>query len=79
MDLECVIQSQASQKEKNKFHIISLVCGIWKNGTDELICKAEIESQIQRTNLWTPKEQEQGEELGDWDRHVYTTMYQTDD
>ena len=37
MDLECVIQSQASQKEKNKFHIISLVCGIWKNGTDELI------------------------------------------
>ena len=79
MDLECVIQSQASQKEKNKFHLISLVCGIWKNGTDELICKAEIESQIQRTNLWTPKGQEQGEELGDWDRHVYTTMYQTDD
>ena len=49
------------------------------NGRDKLICKAEIESQIQRTNVWTPKGQEQGEELGDWDRHVYTTMYQTDD
>ena len=46
MGLACVIQSQGSQKEKNKFHIISLICGIWKNGTDELICNAEIESQI---------------------------------
>ena len=43
MDLEIVIQNEVSQKEKNKYHIISLVCGIQKNGTDELITKAEIE------------------------------------
>ena len=39
IDLETVIQSEISQKEKNKYHIILLTCGIQKNGTDELICK----------------------------------------
>ena len=28
MDLETVIQSEVSHKEKNKYHIISLLCGI---------------------------------------------------
>ena len=28
MDLGTVIQSEVSQKEKNKYHIISLICGI---------------------------------------------------
>ena len=28
MDLEIVIQSKVSQKEKNKYHIITLICGI---------------------------------------------------
>ena len=26
MDLETVIQSEVSQKEKNKYHVISLIC-----------------------------------------------------
>ena len=46
MDLETVIQNQESQKKKNKFFIIWLTCGIYKNGIDEYICKAEIETQI---------------------------------
>ena len=28
IDLETVIQSEVSQKEKNKYHIISLICGV---------------------------------------------------
>ena len=28
MDLESVIQSEVSQKEKNKYHIFSHICGI---------------------------------------------------
>ena len=28
IDLETVIQSEVSQKEKNKYRIISLICGI---------------------------------------------------
>ena len=31
------------------------ICGIQKNGTDEPVCKAEIETQMQRTNVWTPR------------------------
>ena len=44
MDLESVIQSEVSQKEKNKY-ILMHICGIYKNGIDDLICKAEIEIQ----------------------------------
>ena len=28
MDLEIIIQSEVSQKEKDKYHMISLICGI---------------------------------------------------
>lgn len=38
---------QLSQKEKNKCRIISRRCGIYKNGTDEFICKAEIETDVE--------------------------------
>ena len=73
MDIETVTQSEVSQKEKNKYRILTHICGIQKNGTDELVCKAEIETQMQRTNIWT-----QGgkagwglwwwwDELGEWD------------
>ena len=51
MDLETVIQSEVSQKEKNKYRVISFMCGIQKNDTDELICKAEIETQMQRMDI----------------------------
>ena len=35
LDLESVIQSKVSQKEKNKYHVLKAVCGIQKDGTDE--------------------------------------------
>ena len=35
MDLE----SQIIQKEKNKYRIMFLICGIKKKGTDELLAK----------------------------------------
>ena len=44
MDLETVIQTEVSQKEKDKYHIISLICGIKKNETNELIYRTEIDS-----------------------------------
>ena len=46
MDLENVIQSEGSQKEKNKFCILTHICGIYKNCADEPVCKAEIETQM---------------------------------
>ena len=55
MDLETVIQSEVSQKEKNQYHILMHICGTQKNGTDEPVCRAETETQTQRTNVWTPR------------------------
>ena len=46
MNLETVIQSEVSQKEKNKCHILTHICGTKKSGTDELVCRAEIEIQM---------------------------------
>ena len=46
MDLETVIQSEVSQKEKNKYHILMHICGIYKNRTDEPVCQAETEAQM---------------------------------
>ena len=51
MDLKIVILSEVRQTEKDKYHMISLIRGILKNGTNELIYKTEIESQMQKTNL----------------------------
>ena len=46
MDLETVIQSEVSQKEKKKYCVLTHICGTQKNGTDELVCRAEIEAQV---------------------------------
>ena len=68
MVLESVIRSKASQKEKNKYCILVLICGIQKNSRDEPICEEEIETQTQRTNVWTLREERRGQdEWRDWD------------
>ena len=61
-------QSEVSQTEKNKYCIISLTkveSGIQKTGTDELVCKSEIETQMQRKHYECQGGEE--DELGDWD------------
>ena len=42
MDLEMIILSEVSQAKKDKYNMISLMCGIYfKNDTNELIYKTE--------------------------------------
>ena len=43
MNLKPIIQSEASQK--NKYHILIHIYGIWKDGTDKPICRAAMEIQ----------------------------------
>ena len=43
INVEPVIQSEVNQKEKNKYHILMHIYGIYKNGPDESICMAEME------------------------------------
>ena len=45
MNLEPIIHSEVSQKEKDKYHILTHIHGIQKNSTEELICMAAMEKQ----------------------------------
>ena len=44
-ELQTVIQSEVNQKEKNKYHTLLNIYGIYKNGTDEPLCRAAIETR----------------------------------
>ena len=46
MNLEPVIQSEVSQKEKNKYHILTHTHGIQKHGTGEPISRTAKETQM---------------------------------
>ena len=45
MHLEIVI-TKWSQTQEDKYHMISIICGIYKKGTNELNYKTEVESQM---------------------------------
>ena len=45
MNLQPIIQSEISQKEKSKYHTLTHVYGIYTDGTDEPICRAVMEMQ----------------------------------
>ena len=53
MNLEPVIQSGVSQTEKDKYHILMHIYGIYKDGTDEPICKAAMERQTENRLVGT--------------------------
>ena len=53
VNLEAVMQSEVSQKEKNKYCTLIHIYAIQKNSTDEPICREEMEMQTQKTDFWT--------------------------
>ena len=46
MNPDPIIQSEVSQKEKNKYHVLHVYMGSRKNSTDEPIYKEEMETQM---------------------------------
>ena len=60
MDLEPLIQSEVSQKEKDKYHILTYIYRIQKNDTEEFIYRAAVKKQTQRIDLWTWGEERKG-------------------
>ena len=63
LNLETVIQSGVSQKEKNKYHILTHMYVIQKNTTNEIICRERMEIQMQRRDLLIEQEKEGLDEL----------------
>ena len=47
MNLEPIIQSEVSQKEKDKYCILTHIYGIQKNGTEEFIYREAMEKQTE--------------------------------
>ena len=45
MNIEPITQSEVSQKEKDKYHILTHIYGIQKNGTEQFIYRATVENQ----------------------------------
>ena len=45
VNLEPIIQSEVSQKEKEKYHVLAHIYGIYKHGTEEFIYRAAMEKQ----------------------------------
>ena len=45
MDLEIIILSEVSQRKTSSICYLSLICGIFKSGTNELIYRTETDSQ----------------------------------
>ena len=54
MDLEIITLNEVSQKEKDKYHIMSFIMWNLKYDTNETIYKRETDSQMWRTDLWLP-------------------------
>ena len=48
MNLEPIIRNEVSQKEKDKYHILTYIYRIQKNGTKEFIYTTAVEKQTQR-------------------------------
>ena len=53
MNLEPIIWSEVSQKEKDKHRILMHIYGIQKNGTEGFIYRAAMKKQTQGIDLWT--------------------------
>ena len=60
LNLEPIIQGEVSQKEKDKYHILTHIYGIQKNGTEEFIYRTAVEKQTQRIDLWRWGERRRG-------------------
>ena len=58
----CYTDWSQSEREKQILYIKAYIWNLEKNGTDEPICRAGIETQMYRTDLWTKQEEE-----GGWD------------
>ena len=74
MNLEPIIQSEVSQKEKDKYGILTQIYGIQENGTEEFICRVAMEKQTQRIDLWAWGGGREGEMYGKSNMEIYMTI-----
>jgi len=80
MDLVIIILSEVSQREKAKYYMILLICGIYKKkkkNTNVLICKSKADSQTQKQTL-LPKGKGGKDKLEIWYEQIHTSVCKID-
>ena len=55
MDLETVIQSEVSQKEKNKYRVLTHICGTYKMVQLNRFAEQKLRHRSREKNVWTPR------------------------
>ena len=66
INLESILQSEVSQKEKDKYHILMYTYGIQKNGTEEFVYREAMEKHIENRLMdMGDGEEEEGRTNGD--------------
>ena len=72
INLESVIHCEVSQKEKNKYHILTHIYGILENGAGGPLYREEAETQTQGPVMWT---QPGKERLEGMERRALTCLH----
>ena len=80
VNLEPIIQSEVSQKEKYKYHTLMHMYKIQKDGTDEFVFRAAMEKQTQKNRPKDPGggEEGEGEMYGESNMEIYNTVRKID-
>ena len=79
MNLEPIIQSEVSQKEKDKYHLPMHIYGIQKNGTERLIYRAAVGRFMDREQTYGHAERGgEAEMYGKSNMETYITICKLD-
>ena len=78
MNLEPITQSEVYQKEKDKYYILMHTYGIQKDGIDEPICRAAMETQTQGTDPQTQWGKEWVDKLREQHGNIHITICKVD-
>ena len=77
VDLEIFTLSEVSQTDK--YHMISQICGIQKNNTNQSIYKTEPNLDTENKLTVTRRERDEGrDKFGMWDEQIQTTIHKID-
>ena len=77
MNLEPIIQSEVSQKD-DKYHILTHIYRIWKNGTLEFIYRAPVEKDIEDKTYGHGERGGEGEMYGKSNVETYIAICKID-
>ena len=78
MNLEPIIQTEVSQKEKDKYHILTHVYGKQKNGTEELVYRSAMRNRHREQIYGHGETGGEGEMYGKCNVETYITICKID-